>query len=495
MKSFNQPQRQSAIGILILLGYDAQKFLRAFWPILLVTLVRNDFTNLYFILSVVGVILFLGIQAFLKYWFFRFYIDENRGEFVVEKGVIQKSKINIPLEKIQQVNLTQNILHKIVQVYNVEIDTAGSSNQEVSINALSLLLAKELKSKLLEGEKKLSEEGETSATTNINESKPLFGISFFTLLKIGLTSKYRESIALFLVFLIGLIDSLNKLEDNQLVDGQQVENYLSQWSALQFFVFSIPTIILLLLMVNLVRTLLNFFDYKVFQNDDTLLFRYGLLRTREVLLKPYKVQKFLLRQNWFQKKFSLWEIYIEQASSGKTTTKPKEKLQIPGANQQEWQQLLQIVFGAVPILNIKLYPNIRKWIISGFILSILCIPVIAFIHYVLALEIIWLLVGVYILLVWILTGIAFKNYRLHVNEAFIQKTSGVWDIDHELIPIYKIQGVETSQYFWQKKYDVGSVTIFTAGGNLSFNTTQYNKIVPLVNYWLYVTETSHKKWM
>ena len=90
MKSFNQPQRQSAIGILILMGYDSQKFLRALWQLLLVTLVRNDFSNLYFILSVVGVILFLGLQAFLKFWFFRFYIDENRGEFVVEKGIIQK---------------------------------------------------------------------------------------------------------------------------------------------------------------------------------------------------------------------------------------------------------------------------------------------------------------------------------------------------------------------------------------------------------------------
>lgn len=495
MKSFNQPQQQSAIGILILLGYDAQKFLRAFWPILLVTLVRNDFSNLYFILSVVGVVLFLGIQAFLKFWFFRFYIDEKRGEFVVEKGVIQKSKINIPLEKIQQVNLTQNILHKIAQVYKVEIDTAGSSNQEVSISALSLLLAKELKEKLLEGEKKLSAESETSSNFQENDKKVLFGISFTTLLKIGLTSKYRESIALFLVFFIGIVDSFNKLEDNQLVDGQQVENYLSQWNAVQFFVFSIPSIILLLLLVNLVRTLLNYFDFKVFRQEDTLLFRYGLLRTREVLLKPYKVQKFLLRQNWFQKKFNLWEIYIEQASSGKSTTKPKEKLQIPGTNQHEWQQLMQIVFGAVPTLNITLFPNIRKWIISGFILSVLCIPVIAFIHYVLEFEIIWLVVAVYVLLVWILTGIAFKNYRLHVNEEFIQKTSGVWDIDLEFVPIYKIQGVETSQYFWQKRYDVGSVTIFTAGGNLSFNTTQYSKVMPLVNYWLYITESSHKKWM
>ena len=81
------------------------------------------------------------------------------------------------------------------------------------------------------------------------------------------------------------------------------------------------------------------------------------------------------------------------------------------------------------------------------------------------------------------------------DNHFIIKENGAWDIDTTIIEPYKIQAIETQQFFWQKTTNMGSVTLSTAGGNISFSTGNYTEIKNLVNYWLYQVETSDKNWM
>jgi putative membrane protein len=56
---------------------------------------------------------------------------------------------------------------------------------------------------------------------------------------------------------------------------------------------------------------------------------------------------------------------------------------------------------------------------------------------------------------------------LFINDDFIIRQSGAWDVDNEIIEPGKIQAI-TTQLFWHKSVDIGSITIHTAGG-LVFN--------------------------
>jgi putative membrane protein len=89
----------------------------------------------------------------------------------------------------------------------------------------------------------------------------------------------------------------------------------------------------------------------------------------------------------------------------------------------------------------------------------------------------------------------FRNNRLYVNDDFIIKQSGAWDIKNEIIEPGKIQAITTSQLFWHKTADIGSVTLHTAGGNIAFQLGNYSKIKEYVNLWLYEIETSDSNWM
>jgi putative membrane protein len=54
---------------------------------------------------------------------------------------------------------------------------------------------------------------------------------------------------------------------------------------------------------------------------------------------------------------------------------------------------------------------------------------------------------------------SFRNNRLFINDDFIIRQSGAWDVDNEIIEPGKIQAITTSQLFWHKSVDIGSITI------------------------------------
>ena len=135
---FSTPQRQSLTGILVMFANSLQKSIRAFWPMLLIWLVKFESLNkLIFFGSIFGFIVLLAVFSYLQYWFFTFYIDEETNEFVIQKGVLKKTKITMQLHKIQQVNINQSLIQRLVNVHKLEIDTAGSDKKEGSISAIS----------------------------------------------------------------------------------------------------------------------------------------------------------------------------------------------------------------------------------------------------------------------------------------------------------------------------------------------------------------------
>ena len=147
---FSQPQRQSLPGIVVMFANTLQKSVRAFWPILLIWIVKIETLNKFFVFGGITVaILIIALISYLQYYFFTFHIDDESNEFVIQKGVLNKTRITIQLHKIQQVNINQSLIQRLVGVHKLEIDTAGSDKKEASISAISHELATILKERLI----------------------------------------------------------------------------------------------------------------------------------------------------------------------------------------------------------------------------------------------------------------------------------------------------------------------------------------------------------
>ena len=494
---FNQPQRQSPIGILVMFFYTLQKFARAFFPIILIFFFKSEKLNLFYIIpAIVVALLILGVFAYFSYLNFTFFIDEENNEFVINEGIFNKTKTAIQLEKIQQVNINQSLIQKIIGVYALEVDTAGSAKKEGSIKAISHNLALSLKARLLDNEKKTEALNIQPETERIEEPKPFIKIGLLTLLKIGITSNYLRSIGLLFLFYSYVQENLRNFSETDYLDGSQFENFFETQSILRGVLIVGVVLIVIVLLVNIVRTIVKFFDFTISKQKGSLLLSYGLFNSKSTIIKPEKVQITTITRNFFQRKMDILEIKIQQATSGESEAK-KDITEIPGCNEIEKNEILKLIFNTIPEKGVMMKPNWRKLVFSLF----LGIGIPLFIYYIigkyiepLAFDYAFLAVG-YTIFVAVIMFFAYRNNRLFVNDDHIIIQSGAWDVDNRIIEIGKIQALTTSQLFWHKSPDIGSLTIHTAGGDVEFSLGNFTKVKQYVNLWLYDVETKNSNWM
>ncbi len=79
--NFNQPQRQSLVGILVIFLEMIFQLLKAMWPIIVITLLKANSLSVFIgSLTLLAVAVYFGVYSFLKYRNFTFYIDEENEE-------------------------------------------------------------------------------------------------------------------------------------------------------------------------------------------------------------------------------------------------------------------------------------------------------------------------------------------------------------------------------------------------------------------------------
>src|SRR5690606_40716419 len=81
-----------------------------------------------------GIFVLLISRLFINYFYYSYQVIDD--ELVINEGWLSKSKTVVKLDKIHEVNLNQKLIHKLIGLYMVNVDTAGSSNNENAINGV-----------------------------------------------------------------------------------------------------------------------------------------------------------------------------------------------------------------------------------------------------------------------------------------------------------------------------------------------------------------------
>lgn len=499
-QAFSEPQHQSKIGILVMFFDSVRHFLRALWPLLVVWIFnRSALGGGYIFIGTLTVFALLSVYAYFRFVNFTFWIDEPREEFIISEGVFNKTKTVIKLDRIQQVNITQSLIQRIINVYALEIDTAGSNKQEGSIKAVSHGLAIALKQRLLENDLKTRETGPAiMAETQAQTIRPFMSIGISSLLKVGITSNYLKSFWLIFVFLVTMYDNLRHIFDSEVINREKVSNYVEQNMAMTSIGIVIMFFLALILAINLVRTIVRYYGYKITRQSGSLMMSFGLINKKSTIIKPEKVQTVTITRNFFQKKMDILNVRIRQAAGGSDHhgRMRENALEIPGCNENERDALLRLLFDVLPEKGVMLRPNFRKLGFSIFLTIVLPLGLFFTVaHWQLRLTGFSYLAAIYAVLALTVLCFGFSNYRLFIHDRFIIKQSGAWDISHEILEPGKIQAISVSQLFWHKSVDIAYLTLHTAGGNISFQLGNYTTIKEYVNLWLYRIEESNSNWM
>lgn len=497
--NFTQPQRQSLIGVLVMFFDTIRHWARALWPILVVWIFKfNEINKTVFFLGAAGLFLVIAIFAYLRYLNFTFFLDYENEEFIINDGVLNKSRTTVQLDKIQQVNINQSLIQRIVGVYSLDVDTAGSTKKEGEIKAISHQLALELKACLLNNERKRNTTLSAPENQAIPETEahPFIQISFLSLLKVGITSNYIRSLGIILAFFATVYENVNNLAEHSKFDKSRIDTYIDKSLAIQSIAFVVILLFSAVLIINLFRVIIRYFDYKIARQKGSLLLSFGLLNTKSTIIKPEKVQITTVSRNYFQKKMNILELKIKQAT-GDERQERKSAIEIPGCNEYEKDEILKLLFRKIPEKGVMLKPNFRKLVFSIFLTIVLPLTGFFIVGTYASPQLLEFayLTPLYAVFFGLVHFFGFRNYRLFISDDFIIKQSGAWDIAHDIIEPMKIQAITTSQLFWHKSADIGYLTLHTAGGNVAFQLGDFTVIKEYVNLWLYKIETSDSNWM
>ncbi|MGY3053420.1 putative membrane protein [Pedobacter sp. UYEF25] len=496
---FGKPQRQSAIGIIIMAAHTAFRIVKSLFFLFIIFIVKSPGIYIAYVFFGLVIILIISLVfAYFSYLRFTFYLNEINREFVVEKGIFNRDNLVIPIEKIQQVNITQDILQKIIGVYGLKIDTASANGEEVHIRAITEYAAISLKDHLLVAKKKVGAEQTIAAIENLVQSKPLVEISNATLLKVGLTSHYERSLLLLLSFVYFVWYEANHLIDAFNLDKDRLEATAKGFlGVLSAFILAV-IFLLVLLVINLVRTFYRYFELQISIKNDNLLISSGFIAKKNTILDPNKVQIASYSQNYFQRKLGLVNLIIKQPHFGGANQKDGLQgsvIHLPGCSPTEKDELMQLILDKLPHGGNKFLPNWRFVNLPNFFKIFL--PALIFFFVAINnqevrpyLHLVWIYLAIGLSMVYI----SYRNHKLTVSEEFIVKQKGIWDISHNILKPSNIQSITAFQYPWHKGIDVGHLNLHTAAGTIYFKYGNYTEIKLLVNYWLYLVEKGEENW-
>ena len=495
--SFHTPQRQSVTGIVLIFATSLYRIIRNFWAVAVYLLVMDpDPRFILFAALGAGVVLFGALGYSIAYYLkFIFYVDEERDSFILQKGVFNSDFISIPFSKIQQVNFQRNILQRLIGVYSVVIDTAGSTDKEVEIKALSKEKADELAELLmnLSAREKEEAKSEVEAVEKISEGPGIewqYKLGFGDLLKLGLTSNYLRGLSILLAFYFTVRSQFTYTEDFT-VDVPY---------AAVTEMFSTLVLIVILLIVGMIitvaETFIKYFGLHLIKTRSGLQVEMGLRKNTRVNLKSRRVQLLQESTNAVQRRLDLHKLKISLASSRDDLD--KDQIKVPGLPQQIVSKVRDYFYGKEIKENFSMVPHkillFRK--ISRRIFPLAAGLAVLFIF---AEGFPWWWIGagggLVILLVGVYQYFYFRTVRLGVADDFLVKHSGLWTKKKEYIEMYKLQSVSVSQPVWYKRRGLADINFHSAGGDISFPLVSKPEVSALMDYLIFRIESTSNPWM
>lgn len=293
---------------------------------------------------------FSMLHAIFRYVSLRYQLRD--GDFVVDEGIIFRVHRTVPVSRIQNVDLVQNILHRIFRVAEVRIETAAGAEPEAILRVLSLDDVERLRNQIYsyQAKERTSVGSELKATSKIADANsesltsenatqsnlasdtpidsglasiPILRIKPWLLCKAGFISN-RGTV--FVAFLIGLmfqfdIEKRFKLSSRFDISGMLAKYTWAQgaWNSPKFIAGVILAFIgfaILLRILSAAWYLIRFYDYHLDQYGSDLRIRCGMFTKVSATVPIHRIQFISIHRNLLSKWLGLASIRIETAGGG-----------------------------------------------------------------------------------------------------------------------------------------------------------------------------------
>lgn len=462
-----------------------------------VVALRSDNMGWALLAAVVVLGLLLG-TAILRYWYFRFTVDDDG--LRIRHGVLKKTHLEIQFERVQGMDVERSVVDRLLGLATVTFDTAGSAAREGQLPAIRQTFADALRQRI-EQRGRLVERPPGAD----DKAPPLVKLGVGDMIRIGVTDR---SVLVGLAFLPVLFqaygDAAEEFATRAATAAGEELLALGLWFGVLVVLVLIVAGIALLALLTVVSAFLRFHDFELCHDGSAFRSRAGLLTRKEVVVERAKIQQVSVAQGVIMVLMGRCRVRIlpatSGAASGNATPVGAQTLTVPLLEMPRLADLGARVF-AEEGRRLALCPAndaftaISPVYIRARLLAVGVVPAL------IGAAVLVPLVGAtgLLALAWpvIVLLAAWQAWRRRgylVDDDALASRRGLFGYSVDAFLFRKAQGATVSRSPLQRRKGLASLTVHLASGDVTVPYMDFATACRLRDYLLFKVESSRRPW-
>ena len=289
-------------------------------PGLLVLLVAGDGWEAWLML----LFLPIALHAVVRYLTVRYRFGV--GELVVTDGILHRNERHVPFGRIQNIDLVQNVFHRLVNVAVVRIETASGQQAEAEFEVLTLRAVEEMRSRVFAEQRSrdpelAGDESETVATLAADSgagpedpATPLVELGLPELVRLGLIANRGVAMVAAAFAAAWQFELLERL-----AVADWLEQVLDSTTMVRLVIAAVVLTvvgIVLLFALSVAWTLLRFWGFRLEAVGDDLRLEAGLLTRVSATIPRRRIQFVSVEETLVHRLLGRVSVRIETAGAG-----------------------------------------------------------------------------------------------------------------------------------------------------------------------------------
>ncbi|SDZ78673.1 putative membrane protein [Haloplanus vescus] len=375
----------------------------------------------------------------------------------IQSGVIARRSREIPIKRVQNVDISRNIVQRLLSIAVVDFETAGGSETEATLRCVSFEEAKRLQREVrrLKAGEADEESADAETATATNEGTELFALARRELALVGALSFDLRIPGLLFVFLTGGVPVLSSV--------------LPSGSELPVVVAGLVAAVVVALvswLAGATVAVLNYYDFRLSRVGDELQYERGLLRRYDGSIPLDKVQTLTITDDPLKRYFGYASLRIGTAGYAPGAGESGSEAAIPLANRDRVFALANRIepFGSPsferPPKRVRRRYTLRYLIVLGLVTGVLHGASLVF-----GWPFPWPTVTPLVLapLAPVAAHLSWRHRGVWLGDHHVVTRNGFFRRRITVVPYYRIQTVIDSRTVFQRRWGVATVTADTAG--------------------------------
>ncbi|WP_266076337.1 PH domain-containing protein [Haladaptatus caseinilyticus] len=391
---------------------------------------------------VIAGLLVTGLWELTYYRRFEYVLTDESLD--IDSGVISRRRREIPLRRIQNVDIRRNVVQRVLGIASVGFETAGGGETEANLRFVAYGEARRLQREI---QRRKRGDGRRETETDA-QPDVLYEISSPELLLLSLISIEPRVFGLVFLVVPFLTDASNPLDVVSLLLG------LTQ----------LAISVVVLWVASAMVTYARHYDFTLTRVDDELRYERGLLQRYDGSIPLDKIQTLTLRENPLMRRFGYATLSVETAgyAPGQGPSGGSEAA-IPIATRRRVLQLAHSIESFDDPTFVRPPKRTRRRYTVRY--SVIVVGVTAGAYVVdrfTGLLGLWYVFLALLILAPVAGQYQWKHRGYHVGKEYVQTRNGFWRRKTHVVPYYRVQTVIQRETPFQRRWGLGTVIVDTA---------------------------------